>query len=85
LVIFLKLVDTKDVGMNFFYFTVSAIVPALIQCALMAFAFGMVALRPLLQKPITLLLARVEAHKLGVLTLIGGAVGAIAGIIKLTS
>jgi hypothetical protein len=85
LVVFVKLAEAKDVGMNFFYFTVSAIVPALIQWTLMALAVGIVVLRPLLQKPFTLLLARLEANKLGVLTLVGGAVGAVAGVIKLTS
>jgi hypothetical protein len=80
-----NLFDNTSGLFNVFYFTISAIIPTLLQFGLL-FVTGVVAiLRPVLQQPIALLLQRLEAHKLGVLTLVGGAVGSIAGVVKALS
>ena len=68
-------------GINFSLFAISAILPTTLHFATLFFLFAFSLSKPLLQRPVTTLLERLEAAPNGVFTMIGFACGTLAAIL----
>jgi hypothetical protein len=77
--------STFKAAVNLVYLSIPALIPTCLLLILSFITIGIALLRPLLRSPLELILARIEAHHLGILTLLGGPLVFIATLIKWTT